>query len=89
MLEIQKPDALLGRAKTGTLSLREDGEGLRFELKLPTRDTGRDLITLAERGDLGGMSSGFIATDEKWTGNGTDFRAADIAEIGVVQSWPA
>ena len=84
-----KPDALLGRTKSGTLSLREDSKGLRFELKLPDTQHGRDLIALAERGDLGGMSFGFIATDEKWTGNKRELRAVDLREISVVQSWPA
>lgn len=84
-----KPDALLGRTKSGTLSLREDDKGLRFDLKLPDTQHGRDLIALAERGDLGGMSFGFIATDEKWTGDKRELRAVDLHEISVVQSWPA
>ena len=84
-----KPDALLGRTKTGTLTLREDSKGLRFDLKLPDTQHGRDLVALAERGDLGGMSFGFIATDEKWTGDKRELRAVDLLEISVVQSWPA
>ena len=84
-----KPDALLGRTKSGTLSLREDAKGLRFDLKLPDTQHGRDLIALAERGDLGGMSFGFIATDEKWTGDKRELRSVDLREISVVQSWPA
>ena len=84
-----KPDALLGRTRSGTLTLREDGKGLRFDLALPDTQHGRDLIALAERGDLGGMSFGFIATDEKWTGDKRELRAVDLCEISVVQSWPA
>ena len=84
-----KPDALLGRTKSGTLTLREDAKGLKFDLKLPDTQNGRDLIALAERGDLGGMSFGFIATDEKWTGDKRELRSVDLREISVVQSWPA
>ena len=84
-----KPDALLGRTKTGTLTLREDSKGLRFDLKLPDTQHGRDLVALAERGDLGGMSFGFIVTDEKWTGDKRELRSVDLREISVVQSWPA
>ena len=84
-----KPDALLGRTKSGTLTLAEDSKGLRFDLKLPDTQHGRDLVTLAERGDLGGMSFGFVATDEAWNGDKRELRAVDLREISVVQSWPA
>lgn len=84
-----KADALLGRTKSGTLTLREDAKGLRFELALPDTSAGRDLVALAERGDLGGMSFGFVATDEAWTGDTRELRAVELHEVSVVQSWPA
>lgn len=84
-----KPDTLLGRTKSGTLSLREDAKGLAFDLKLPDTQAGRDLIALAERGDLGGMSFGFIAKDEEWNGDRRELRSVELHEISVVQSWPA
>lgn len=88
-LRDHQPDALLGRTSSGTLTLAEDSKGLRFDLKLPDTSAGRDLVALAERGDLGGMSFGFIATDEAWTGDKRELRAVDLREISVVQSWPA
>ena len=88
-LRDHQPDALLGRTSSGTLTLAEDAKGLRFDLKLPDTQPGRDLVALAERGDLGGMSFGFIATDEAWTGDKRELRAVDLREISVVQSWPA
>ena len=58
-------------------------------MQLPDTTAGRDLVALAERGDLGGMSFGFIATDEAWQGDTRELRAVDLREISVVQSWPA
>lgn len=84
-----KPDSLLGRTSSGTLKLSEDAKGLRFDLSLPDTQHGRDLIALAERRDLGGMSFGFVATDEAWAGDTRELRAVDLHEISVVQSWPA
>lgn len=46
------------------------------------------LVALADRGDLGGMSFGFIATDEAWQGDTRELRAVDLREISVVQSRP-
>lgn len=83
------PKAVLGRTKSGTLTLREDAKGLAFTLTLPDTQHGRDLAALAERNDLGGMSFGFVATDEAWTGNTRELRALELHEISVVQSWPA
>ena len=88
-LRDHQPDALLGRTSSGTLTLAEDAKGLRFDLKLPDTQPGRDLVALAERGDLGGMSFGFIATDEAWTGDKRELRAVDLREISVIQAFPA
>ena len=50
---------VLARTKSGTLRLAEDTRGLHFDLDLPDTTAGRDVLALAERGDLGGMSFGF------------------------------
>ena len=80
---------MLGRTKTGTLTLHEDGHGLAFTLALPDTQAGRDVAALAQRGDLGGMSFGFIATDEVWRGDTRELRAVELHEVSVVQAWPA
>lgn len=80
---------VLGRTRSGTLALAEDSKGLTFTLKLPDTQAGRDIAALAERGDLGGMSFGFVATDEAWHGDLRELRAVDLHEISVVQAWPA
>lgn len=81
--------AVLGRTKSGTLSLREDAKGLHFSLLLPDTRAGNDLVALAQRGDLGGMSFGFIATDEAWFEDTRELRAVDLHEVSVVQAHPA
>lgn len=83
------PSRLLARTRSGTLRLREDEVGLRFDLDLPDTQTGRDVLALAERGDLGGMSFGFVATDERWSGRRRELRAVDLYEVSVVHAWPA
>jgi hypothetical protein len=84
-----RADVLLGRTSSGTLKLTEDHKGLRFDLELPDTQAGRDLVALAERGDLGGMSFGFIAEDEAWTGDTRELRQVDLREVSVIQAFPA
>jgi len=85
------PCRLLARTKSGTLRLEEDAKGLRFELDLPDTQEGRDILTLAERGDLGGCSFGFTVPKggEVWNGKRRELRTVTLHEISVVHSWPA
>ena len=85
------PGRLLARTKSGTLRLEEDQTGLRFELDLPDTQEGRDILTLAERGDLGGMSFGFTVAKggEQWQGERRELRSVNLHEISVVHAWPA
>lgn len=85
------PVRLLARTKSGTLRLEEDSKGLRFELDVPDTQEGRDILTLAERGDLGGMSFGFTVPKggEQWQGQRRELRSVTLYEISVVHSWPA
>ncbi len=81
---------LLGRTRAGTLSLSEDGRGLAFSIEVPNTTLGADILALAERGDLGGMSFSFRATDEAWPSAGRrELRAVDLLEVSVVQAHPA
>ncbi len=85
------PKALLARTKSGTLHLRADADGLAFRIDLPTTSLANDVLALAERGDLGGMSFGFIVAKdgERWTGNTRELRAVNLAEISVIHSFAA
>lgn len=85
------PLIVLGRTKSGTLRLTEDSTGLAFSLDLPDTGAGRDVLTLAERGDLGGMSFGFTVPDggEAWRGDLRTLNAVILREISIVSAWPA
>jgi HK97 family phage prohead protease len=84
------PARLLGRTSSGSLRLAEDARGLAFSLDLPDTQLGHDMLTLAQRGDLGGMSFAFRATDEAWPATDRrELRAVDLFEVSVVQAWPA
>lgn len=82
---------VLGRTRTGTLELREDDKGLAFALDVPDTAAGRDVLALAQRGDLGGMSFGFTVPKggEVSDGDTRTLRTIGLREISVVSAWPA
>ncbi len=82
---------VLGRTRTGTLELREDDKGLAFTLDVPDTAAGRDVLALAARGDLGGMSFGFLVPEggESWDNETRTLNKIDLREISVVSAWPA
>jgi HK97 family phage prohead protease len=85
------PARVLGRTRSGTLRLTEDGKGLAFSLDLPDTQAGRDVLELAQRSDLGGMSFGFHvpAGGERWNGERRSLISVDLREISVVSAHPA
>lgn len=82
---------VLGRTRSGTLRLEEDAHGLRFEIDIPDTQIGRDVLTMAERGDVGGMSFGFIVPKggDDWQGSTRTLTNIGIYEISVVSAFPA
>lgn len=60
--------SILGRHGANTLRLAQDTRGLHFEIDLPLTQTGRDLATLVERGDVAGASFAFTtpAGGDRW-----------------------
>jgi len=85
------PTRLLARTRSNTLRLSEDSKGLAFSLNIPDTQTGKDILALAERSDLGGMSFGFTVpkNGEVWIGNRRELLAVNLHEISVVAAWPA
>lgn len=83
------PGRVIARTRSRTLRLSEDSRGLAFDLDLPETQAGKDVLALAERGDLGGMSFAFTPVDEKVNGNRRELRAVQLHEISVVLAWPA
>lgn len=80
---------VLARTRSGTLRLSEDSHGLHFDLDVPNTSAGNDVLALAERNDLGGMSFAFTAQDEDWRGERRTLKAVTLHEVSVVAAWPA
>lgn len=82
---------VLARTRSGTLRLAEDSKGLAFDLDVPDTTIGRDILEMAARSDLGGMSFAFtVGKDgERWQGNRRELRSVNLIEVSVVSAWPA
>ncbi|MBH1819898.1 HK97 family phage prohead protease [Stenotrophomonas maltophilia] len=80
---------VLGRTRSGTLELRESAQGLEYRIALPETTTGNDLRALAVRGDLGGVSMGFVAKRDSWAGELRTLHEVELHEISIVQAHAA
>lgn len=85
------PKRVLARTRSGTLRLGEDSKGLHFDLDVPDTTLGRDLLEMAARSDLGGMSFAFRVDEdgEHWQGNRRELRTVHLIEVSVVSAFPA
>lgn len=63
---------VLGSSRAGTLSLVEDGKGLKVDALLPNTSAGRDASELLKRGDVDGMSFGFSVVKDQWSADGNE-----------------
>lgn len=83
---------VIGRTKSGTLRLSEDSKGLRIEVDVPNTSDGNDLWTLVERGDISGMSFGFMVTKQEWDETGDvpvrTIQKVELFEVSAV-AFPA
>jgi hypothetical protein len=87
---------VIGRTAAGTLSLKEDQQGLYFDCEPPDTQTGRDVRTLIQRGDISGCSFAFSVTKEVVTeekkGTQTirrrEIQDVDLYDVGPV-TYPA
>jgi len=59
-------DYVLGRNRSGTLSLSEDAHGLKIDILPPDVQWARDLMVSIERGDVDKMSFGFRTISDRW-----------------------
>ena len=60
------PDQVLGRTRSGTLTLTEDEHGLRYDVILPNTQWAKDLRTSIQRRDVDQSSFAFRADQELW-----------------------
>tara|TARA_R110000824_G_scaffold372075_1_gene561909 strand:- start:356 stop:1861 length:1506 start_codon:yes stop_codon:yes gene_type:complete len=58
---------IMGRTTSGTLKLRVDEKGLRYEVAIPDTSAGRDLLVSLKRGDITESSFAFIVEDDAWS----------------------
>jgi uncharacterized protein len=83
---------VLGRTKSGTLSLNQDATGLYFECDLPDTQTARDLYELVKRGDIDGCSFGFQVMAQSWReakdSNGKMIQYREIEDVDLFDVGP-
>lgn len=86
------PAKIIGRNKSGTLTVTEDERGLKVSIRPPDTTAGRDVVESIRRGDLDAMSFGFVARDDEVRKEGGEtvrvLRAVDLFDVSVV-AYPA
>jgi len=86
------PGRIIGRRSAGTLTLEEDGRGLKVEIVPPDTSVGRDIVESIRRGDVTQMSFGFRTVIDEWDESGKTvlrtLRQADVFDVSPV-SFPA
>jgi HK97 family phage prohead protease len=60
------PNFVLGRTKSGTLTLTEDERGLRYDVVLPNTLAAKDLHEQIKRGDISQSSFAFRVVRDSW-----------------------
>ena len=92
MLLNHDPAVPLASTRSKTLSLAEDGTGLRAQAKLPDTSAGRDLSVLLRDGIVNSMSFGFSVPKggDSWSDDGMTrtLRSVRLHEVSVV-AFPA
>jgi HK97 family phage prohead protease len=81
--------SLLGRVSSGTLKLTEDQRGVRFDIDIPRSALGDEILALQARGDLGGVSFAFRATDQSFDGDKRVVKEAELYEISIIKAFSA
>ncbi len=88
------PSKIIGRTKSGTLQLSEDSKGLLAKIDPPDTQAGRDIVESIKRGDVSGMSFGFIVKEESWDFNSEEdydlrtLKQVDLFDVSPV-TFPA
>jgi uncharacterized protein len=78
---------VLGRQSNGTLTLREDDEGLFFEVSPPDTGWADDLVKSIKRGDISQMSFGFMIESQTWE-DGEDLDIRTLNKVSLIEVSP-
>lgn len=65
-LQNHDSNIILGRTKSGSLTLSQDAKGLKFDCTFPDTNAAKDLHQLLSRGDIDQCSFGFIVREQLW-----------------------
>jgi HK97 family phage prohead protease len=82
---------LLGKTTSGTLRVSSDAKGLRYEVDLPDTQAGRDVLALAERGDVSGSSFAFMIPNEqaqRWTKTADGYPLRELLDLDLIDVAP-
>jgi HK97 family phage prohead protease len=74
------PSLILGRTKSGTMSVSSDKEGFRYEIDPPNTTYANDLRESMSRGDVDQSSFGFYVGDDNWI-NTDDGLIRELVEV--------
>ncbi len=88
MLWNHNSDYVLGRNKSGTLTLKEDEKGLYFEAIPPDTQWARDHLVTIKRGDVTQNSFGFIPLDDEEDEDENGKRIRTLTEVKLFDVSP-
>lgn len=77
----------IANTKSNTLTVREDTHGLKFEARLDPSDPDvQSIVPKLERGDVDGMSIGFVTREDSWDheNNIRTLIDVDLLEVSIV-----
>ena len=82
------PNYVLGRNRSGTLSMTEDDEGLLVEIDPPDAQWARDAVESMRRGDVDQMSFGFTVVKDEWDREDKDDTVRTLVEVRLFDVSP-
>ena len=83
-----EPGQVLGRNKSGTLRVSEDGTGLYYEIDLPNTTLANDLRESMLRGDVNQSSFGFSTVSDEWGLTEQDIPLRTLKEVKLYDVSP-
>ena len=75
---------ILARSTSGTLNLRADEKGLRYEFEMPETSYGKDLAISMKRGDISQSSFAFTVGEDEWSTNDLGENIRTIKKIDML-----